>query len=201
VEKAAELKFHVERSIRAYLEQRRQILAGFLDANFGFSGTLRIFWQTAKTDVLRHPLNFVLAIPFLLIGKIAGWLDKFGLYGAGKAAQKLPTRIPTRFERSREQQIVSGLLGLAAEGDGNGLLDRLEEDGLREALNRSPKLRACFQAEAIHQVIAVPLEDFSSTRFSILDLASSGLTLAIAYLLFGNLALSPLEIGRRIADS
>ena len=201
MEKAAELRFHVERSIRAYLEQRRQTLDGFLDANFGFSGTLRIFWQTARTDVLRHTLNFVLAIPFLLVGKIAGWLDKFGLYGAGKAAQKLPTRIPTRFERRREQQIVSGLLGLAAERDGNGLLHRLEGDGLREALNRSPGLRSCFQAEAIHQVIAAPLEDFSSTRFSILDLASSGLTLAVAYLLFGNLALNPLEIGRRLADS
>ncbi len=142
MEKAAELRFHVERSIRAYLEQRRQTLDGFLDANFGFSGTLRIFWQTARTDVLRHTLNFVLAIPFLLVGKIAGWLDKFGLYGAGKAAQKLPTRIPTRFERRREQQIVSGLLGLAAERDGNGLLHRLEGDGLREALNRSPGLRS-----------------------------------------------------------
>lgn len=197
----AELRFRVERSVRTYLEVRRLILDPFLEANFGFNGTLRIFWQTARTDLLRHPLNFVLAIPFLVLSKIAGWFNKFGLYGPGKFAQRLPTRIPTGFEKVREQQIVSGLLGLAAEREGNGLLHRLEEDGLREALNHFPRLRSCFQTEEISKVIAAPLEDFSSTRFSILELASSGLTIAVAYLLFGNLTLSPLEIGRQLADS
>jgi hypothetical protein len=199
VEDSADLRFQVERSVRTYLELRRLILDPFLEANFGFHGTLRIFWQTARTDLLRHPLNFVLAIPFLLLSKIAGWFNKLGLYGPGKFAQRLPTRIPTGFEKVREQQIVSDLLGLGAEG--NGLLHRLEEDGLREALNHFPRLRSCFQTEEIRKVIAAPLEDFSSTRFSILELASSGLTIAVAYLLFGNFSLSPLEIGRQLADS
>ena len=195
------LRLRVENSIRAFIDQRRDHLDQFLEKQFGFAATLRVLLSTAGSDAIRHPLNFLLAIPFLFIGKISGWLDKFGFYEAAKLVQRLPTRIRTSFERTREQQILYELLAVSDQSGDNALVQQLERDGLGDALNRSPRLRACFEPEVISRVIASPLNDFSSTRLSILDLASSGLTIAVGYLLFGNLSLSPYDLGRRLADS
>jgi len=198
---AVETAFGVEGSVRAFINERRGRLDQFLEKNFGFRGTLLVLLSTAGSDLIWHPLNFVLAIPFLFIGRISVWLDKFGFYEATKLVQRLPTRIRTQFEKARERQILSELLGLNDPPGDNALVRQLEKDRLGEALRRSDRLRACFKPEAIIRVVASPLNDLSSTRSSILDLASSGLTLAAGYLLFGNLSLNPYEMGRRLADS
>ena len=195
------LRVRVESSVRAFIDQRRNHLEQFLEKHFCFTATFAVLLSTAGSDVIRHPLNFVLAIPFLFIGKISGWLDKFGFYEAAKLVQRLPTRIRTQFEKTREQQILSELLAVSDRSGDNALVQQLEKDGLGDALKRTPKLRACFEPEAISRIIASPLNDFSSTRLSILDLASSGLTIAVGYLLFGNLSLSPYDMGLRLADS
>src|SRR5262249_50691724 len=81
------LRVRVESSVGGFIDQRRDLLDEFLKRNFGFPATLQVLLRTAGSDVIRHPLNFVLALPFLFIGKLSGWVDKFGFYEAAKWLQ------------------------------------------------------------------------------------------------------------------
>src|SRR5712664_186608 len=107
--------------IRRYFDQRRQQVDSFIADHFSCRGTLLVFWRTLKTDVLRHPINFVLSIPFLIVGKIASWLERFGWYSAAKALNRVPLRLRTAFENAREQQVVLRLLGFLDEPENNAL--------------------------------------------------------------------------------
>src|SRR5712664_1197560 len=157
--------------IRRYFDQRRQQVDSFIADHFSCRGTLRVFWRTLKTDVVRHPINFVLSIPFLFVGKTASWLEKLGWYSAAKVLNRVPLRLRTGFENAREQQVAVGLLGLS---------DELQE--FRHAL-------------------ATPINAFMATRAAILDLASGGLTIAVAYAFFGSATLSPYEMAEKLATS
>jgi tetratricopeptide (TPR) repeat protein len=53
----------------------------------------------------------------------------------------------------------------------------------------------------IRSALEPPLSHFMAARESILELANGGLTLALAYLLFGSAGLSPYEMGRRLASN
>lgn len=160
-----------DKQIGRYIDLRREQIDSFIAEHFSCRGTLRVFWRTLKTDVVRHPINFVLAIPFLFVGKAANWMEKLGWYSAAKTLNRVPLRLRTAFENTREQQIVVGLLGLS---------DEMPE--LREAVD-------------------TPINAFMAARAAILDLASGGLTIAVGYSLFGRASLSPYEMAQHLAAS
>src|SRR3981081_3474150 len=100
------------KEIERYVDQRRQQLDSFIADHFSCRGTLRVFWRTLKTDVVRHPINFVLAIPFLFSGKAASCVESMGWYSSAKVLKRVPLRLRTAFENTREEQLVVSLLGL-----------------------------------------------------------------------------------------
>jgi hypothetical protein len=159
------------KEIESYVDQRRQQLDSFIADHFSCRGTLLVFWRTLKTDVVRHPINFVLSIPFLFLGKTASWLEKLGWYAAAKILNRVPLRLRTAFENAREEQVVVGLLGLSDE------------------------------RKELRQPLATPIHAFMATRAAILDLASGGLTIAVAYSFFGSGTLSPYEMAQQLATS
>src|ERR1700687_1136303 len=160
-----------DKEIGRYVDQRREQIDSFIADHFSCRGTLRVFWRTLTTDVVRHPINVVLAIPFLFVGKAASWLEKLGWYSAAKVLNRVPLRLRTAFENTREQQIVGGLLGLSDE---------------------MPELR---------QALETQINAFMATRAAILDFASGGLTIAVAYSLFGRASLSPYDMAQHLAGS
>jgi hypothetical protein len=159
------------KEIDRYVDQRRQQVDSFIADHFSCRGTLLVFWRTLKTDVVRHPINFVLSIPFLFVGKAANWLEKLGWYAAAKILNRVPLRLRTGFENAREQQVVVGLLGLSDE------------------------------RKELRDVLATQINAFMATRAAILDLASGGLTIAVAYSFFGSATLSPYEMAQQLATS
>jgi tetratricopeptide (TPR) repeat protein len=157
-----------EQGIGRYVEERRQALEEYLRECFSFRGTCRVFCRTLRSDLLRHPLNFILAIPKLFIARIAGVVEKFGWYSLARALQRLSLVLRSGFESAREQQIVTGLIGAPDDAE------------IRSALDG-------------------PLSHFMATRSALFELASGGLTIAVAYSLFGSAGLSPYEMGQRLA--
>ena len=157
-----------EQEIGRYVEERRQALDDFLRECFSFRGTCSVFWRTLRSDLLRHPLNFILAIPKLLITRIAGVMEKFGRYSLARRFQRLSLVLRSGFENAREEQIIGGLIGASDEAE------------IRAALER-------------------PLSHFMAARSALLELASGAVTIAVAYALFGTVALSPYEMGQRLA--
>ncbi len=159
-----------EQGIARYVEERRQALDGFLGECFSFRETWRLFWRTLRSDLLRHPLNFILAIPKLFVARIAGVMEKFGWYSLARAFHRLSLVLRSGFESAREQQIVGELIGAS------------EDAEIRTALE-------------------APLSHFMAGRSALLELASGGVTIAVAYSLFGTVGLSPYEMGQRLAAS
>ena len=157
-----------EQEIGRYVEQRRQALDDFLPECFSFRGTCSLFWQTLRSDLLRHPLNFILAIPKLLITRMAGVMEKVGRYSLAHRFQRLSLVLRSGFENAREEQIVGGLIGAS---------DDVEIRGALEG----------------------PLSHFMAARSALLELASGAVTIAVAYAFFGTVALSPYEMGQRLA--
>jgi len=105
----------------------------------------------------------------------------------------VPLRLRTAFEKAREQQVVVGLLGLSDEPESNALPIALAEDAA--AGDAQDWLRE------LRHALATPINALMQTRAAILDLASGGLTIAVAYSFFGSLTLSPYEMGQRLASS
>ena len=157
-----------EQEIGRYVEERRQALDDFLRECFSFRGTCSVFWRTLRSDLLRHPLNFILAIPKLLITRIAGVMEKVGRYSSARRFQRLSLVLRSGFENAREEQIVGGLMGAS---------DDVE-------------IRAALEG---------PLSHFMAARSALLELASGAVTIAVAYALFGTVALSPYEMGQKLA--
>src|SRR5262249_7181557 len=112
-----------EQEIGRYVEERRQALDDFLRECFSFRGTCNVFWRTLRSDLLRHPLNFILAIPKLLITRIAGVMEKFGRYSLARRFQRLSLVLRSGFENAREEQIVGSLIGASDEAEIRGALE------------------------------------------------------------------------------
>ncbi len=181
------------REIERYVDQRRQQVDSFIAEHFSFRGTLAVLWRTLKTDVVRHPINFVLSIPLLFVGRVASWLEKFAWYSVAKVLNRVPLRLRTAFEKAREQQVVVGLLGLSAEPESDLLLLKLDD--------HAAALDVQDWVQELRHALAAPINAFLATRAAILDLASGGLTIAVAYSVFGSLTLTPYEMGERLASS
>lgn len=195
-----EFRFRVEKGIRRYIAQRRALLDEFLVERFSFRGTFQVFSRTLRTDVIRHPINFLLAIPFLFVGRIANWLEKFGLSRPARILQRVALRIGTAFETRREVQLSYELLGLSDDRE-NALLSALTADtAIRDVMERSPGVQPVFRTPQIQDALAVAIRDLMATRAAVLDLVSSGLTVALAYVLFGKFVLSPYQMGKQLAD-
>src|SRR5262249_39590965 len=117
------LRSWIAPGISRYVEERRQALDGFLRECFSFRGTCRLFWRTLRSDLLRHPLNFILAIPKLLFHRIAGVMEKFGWYSLARGFHRLSLVLRSGFESAREEQIVGGLIGASDEAEIRGALE------------------------------------------------------------------------------
>ncbi|HEX4803470.1 MAG TPA: DUF6635 family protein [Myxococcaceae bacterium] len=157
-----------EQEIGRYVEERRQALDDFLQECFSFRETCRLFGRTLRSDLLRHPLNFILAIPKLVITRIAGVMEKVGWYSLAHRFQRLSLFLRSGFENAREEQIVCGLIGASGQ----------------------PEIRGALEG---------PLSHFMAARSALLELASGAVTIAVAYAFFGTAALSPYEMGQRLA--
>ena len=74
----AEAEAIVARAIERYVAQRRGRVQGFVDANFGLLGALRLHRSALGLDLLRAPANVALVPPFLVVQLCAVALDRLG---------------------------------------------------------------------------------------------------------------------------
>ena len=135
----------VEEGIRQYFAARRERIEPFVDRHFSLPGSLRLHRAALGWDLVRAPLNLVLAGP------------QFGLHAFGRAAKRAgATRLAasmesrnitlrTRVARDIEWAIATELLELPWRQD-----DRVAmRDALAETILAQPRL-----TEALHPVLA-----------------------------------------------
>lgn len=133
----AVLRAAVDRAARAYFEERRRRIDGFVRAHFGLRGSLRLHRAAMGWDVLRGPANVALA-PALVATRLGGRLAQAA--GAPRAAAWLRARrviLRTDVARRVERAVVVDLLELPWAEDA----ESAARDALAEAILAEPDVR------------------------------------------------------------
>lgn len=168
---------------QGYFAARRAMVPGFVARTFGLRGTLGLHRRALGWDILRAPLNVMLA-PVLILTRLgslaaraAGWQGVAGWLGRRRIL------LPTDVARATERRIVVDLLQLPwADAEG-----RSERDALAEAMLAEPALRALIaqRLEAgIETRVARTLGEYSSTRAAVAEMTTAMGTLGVGALAF-----------------
>lgn len=180
---------------QGYFAARRAMVPGFVSRTFGLRGTLRLHRQALGLDILRAPVNVMLA-PVLILTRLsalaarkAGWSRLAGWLGRRRIL------LATDVARATERRIVVDLLQLPW-ADAAG---RSERDALAEAMLAEPALRALIarRLEAgIEARVARTLGEYSGARAAVAEMTTAMGTLGAGAIAFqaltpGMISLAP----------
>lgn len=186
-----------EECVLHYIAKRRESITQFVARHFSLQETLAIQKQTFLRDVFVNPLNSLWSIPYLTFKKIIETLDKQGWRQFTVHFAKVPHGIKTGYQKEIETLVASEFLCWNPDC-------KLENNELLKIMHAHPVLRkVLFSNTAVglssNLEFKVVLENYSSSRASVADLAGSLLTVAAGWLYFGDKSLGILGIGDRIA--
>jgi len=141
IERAA-IEYAFYAATQSYIATRRTRIPYFVDRNFGFRGALRLHRAALGADLIRAPVNLVLAIPHTLKLLAAGLLALIGDRRAADAVSRLPTQLRTAVAREVDWLIWTEFLELPySDRD----LDS-QRDALAELLAVQPAIAAALDA-------------------------------------------------------
>ncbi len=186
-----------EECVLQYIAKRRDAILQFVGGHFSLQHTIAIQKQTFVRDVFVNPLNSLWSIPYLTLKKIIETLDKQGWRQFTGHFARVPTTIKTGYQKEIETVIANEFLNWNSDSS-------LEKNELLKIMHAHPVLRKVLFSDAeimlpLNLEFQVVLENFSSSRASVADLAGSLLTVAAGWLYFGDKSLGILGIGDRIA--
>ncbi|MGC9419738.1 MAG: DUF6635 family protein, partial [Rhodovulum sp.] len=146
---------------RAYFAARRARVPGFVRAQFGLRGTIRLHRHALGWDIVKAPVNVVLS-PVLILSRLGG--RAAGRLGARRTADWLLSRrvlLPTAVARAAERAIVVDLLELPWDGPGKAS----EADALARAMLAQPALaHLVAERREAGRLTARALSDYGGTR-------------------------------------
>ena len=151
---------------------------------------------TVWRDLLLAPLNSVWSVPYWTIRKVCLGLDSLGVPGASTVLTSLKSGVTSGYQKASDAFLARDLF----EWD----LDRptaLLPDSLLCDLERHRSLshvRSRLQARAIQPVRKV-IDDFSSARALVADLAGAGVTVLVGWWAFGSTSMGLVDLANRFA--
>ena len=187
-----------------YFAGLRMQVTPFVSRHFTFPGTLWLHGAACGWDILRAPLNVLLAPVFLLTRLAAAICLRIGLqrFGRWLAARRILLR--TAVARRTEALIVTDLLGLPLAA-GAGARDPA---ALARAVLAAPQLREMIRqradpvaAAAVGQRIATALADYASTRAAVAEMTTALCTLAVGALIFNAVTPGMISMAPGVADA
>jgi hypothetical protein len=178
---------------RAYFENCRARVDGFVACHFNWPGTFRLHGAALGLDILRAPVNVALA-PIFALTRITAYLCRRAGWRGGAdwlAGRRILLR--TAVARRVEALILTDLLDLTlAKGDG-----ARAPGTVARAVLAAPQFRECIRkratasdADALGQRIATALGEYSGTRAAVAEM-----TTALCILMVGALAFQALTPG------
>lgn len=179
--------------------QARTRVDGFVAANFGFAGTLRLHRAALGVDLLRAPLNLVLA-PLHALVRLAGLI--FRAFGARRAAFWLGRRslvIPTAVAQEIERRLVADLFGFDGPGEGLRSMESVIEGArpLRGVFRKAPDgTETRRRAVAAANTISV----YSGTRSAVAEITVSILVLSLGAVVFHSLTPGVMTFAPNVAE-
>lgn len=184
---------HVDRCIEAYVRRCRERIPSFVDTHFSWRQTWELQRPSLIVDLIVGPVNTAWSIPCVAIRRVCQTLDTLGVPGARTVLRHLPDGFRTGYERAVDTVVANDLLEWQAPGDPRGL-----PQSLVDALTAHPAIARAGvltrQADA-----HAALSSLSSSRQLVTNSASTFVTLALGWLLFGNTSLAMTDLADRLA--
>jgi hypothetical protein len=187
-----------------YFNGLRGQVNGFVSHYFTWPGTVRLHGFAFGWDIVRAPLNVMLAPVFLLTRLIAHICLRMNLLRIGGWFAQRRILLRTAVSQRVEALIVTDLLGVPL-GVGAGAHD---PSGLAHAVLAAPQFREMIRkrpdpaaAEAVGQRIATALTDYASTRSAVAEMTTALCTIAFGALVFNALTPGMISIAPGVAEA
>ena len=192
----ANAAMHVDRCIDAYAQRCRQRIPAFVDEHISLEQAWSTQKQTFWPDVLIGPVNSVWAIPYWTIRKACTGLDALGVPVAGSVLRSLKPGLTSGYQIATEATLARELLEWDLEGPSASL-----PSGLVKELEHNPAIRRLRLNDrpASLRPIRTVIDEFSSGRALVADLAGAALTLGVSWLAFRSTSMGLFDIANRFA--
>lgn len=165
----------LEQSVRDYIESRRSLVDTFVANHFDLNESVLFHKQSAKIDLIKHPLNVLLSAPIVAFKKIMHWLEYQGLHWPEHFLHKLNHILQTGYDKKIEKIILTELFEI----------DR----------------QSYINDKNLETKLSEEIADYLERRAAFTDLSASVFMLISGWLFAGKLTSSILFIGEKIAHS
>jgi hypothetical protein len=188
----------------AYFVGLRTRVDRFVSRHFTWPGTLWLHGAALGGDILRAPVNVMLAPFYLLLRLVAFVCLRLGLRRMGTWLASRRILLRTAVARRVEALILTDLLGLKLTADARtrdpSALARtiLAAPQFRELIRQRPDPAA---TEILGQRIANALADYASTRSAVAEMTTALCTFAVGALMFNALTPGMISMAPGVADA
>lgn len=191
---SAQIWVSLQTCIENYIAGRKQKVGAFVHQHFSVKQVFKVQRKTFFLDILVNPLNMFWAIPFLFVRKGTEIFDKVGWSWGYLFLRQVPSGIKTNYQRHIDRMIVQDLLSWPPSYK-NAFFEEVQKfPEVRDYLNSHPEI-----LEKFRNVVVKEASSFSSSQALISDLSGSGAILAMGWYFFGDMHLTLMEMGKRIA--
>jgi hypothetical protein len=171
-----------------YFDRVRREVDPFVARHFGWSGTLRLHRDALGLDILRAPLNVILAPVFVLTRLMAYLVRRAGCSRGAAWLSRRRIILRTSVARRVEALLLDDLLLRTAEN-----LDQFAPSGIRTASRQT--------ADGEEARIILALSDYAGTRSAVAEMTTVVCTLAIGAIVFQTLTPGMFSMAPGVADA
>ena len=189
---SADAEAEADAAARAHFADVRARVDGFARRRFGLAGTLRLHRAALGLDLLRAPVNVLLAPVHVAISLAALVADRLRLRALSRWLRERRVLLDTDVGRTVEERVAVELLGLEP-GSAAGSSAR-EGDAMARAMLSPPALRRLADRAddpaaglAIGRRLARALHDYAGTRGAVAEATTALATLVTGAIVFRTL--------------
>ena len=191
----------------AWLRSRGARVDAMVAQHFRLRGKLRLHASALGGDMLRAPVNLILAPVHALLQLLAFMLTRLGAHRAGAWLRGRRVLLPTRVGRVVEQRILTDLLDVPLpDRDSVGVEVRDHDAMVLRALLSAPQLRPALRqhqspaaAEAQARRLARILSDYAGTRSAVAEIVTALILVVIGALVFRTLTPGMISMAPNLA--
>lgn len=159
----------VETEIERYIESARQNVPAFLTEELSFGAVLLSQLKHLRFDAWPLTLNFILALPTLVVRRTANLAEKLGYYGLQAFLEKIPLPLVTSYERAMAAALERRVFGAGSDRD-TPLLKALES---MPAIEEASDLDFLRRDAWIRSEVTRCIDRWTSVRMQVVGALSS----------------------------
>jgi hypothetical protein len=173
----------------------------FVRRHFTWPGTLRLHRAALGADILRAPVNVLMA-PVLLLARLSAWTcHRLRLHAAADWLNRRRFLLRTAVAAQVERAVLTELLDVP-------LVHGEDPEALRQAILAAPRLREAIRrrgsvggAQEMAEGIMLAVAEYTGTRSAIAELTMALLTLAAGALAFQALTPGMISMAPGVAEA